>query len=326
MSADEVINILRKRNTPLPDANALLNDWLPEKHDVMNREKRKDKKVIVKDEVRDVNGKITQSAQYENESVNRISLPIEQDQVNIHTAFTVGIEPKLNCEANNRDEEQLLSTIKLIGKKNKIKYQNKKVVRSWLSETEVCEYWFTEDDAIFWNKVTAKTGRVFKGKPTRKLKCAIWSPFRGDKLYPRFDSFGGLEVMSREYEVVDNENNRIPNFMTITSTMVYHWVNTNGWVLDKEKTFAHNFSKMPIIYIYRNNGTLCKNIKQIRERLEKLLSNYGDCIDYNFFPRLVLEGDVTGRPSRENGQMIKIDGNGEGGKVYILHGTKRLNR
>lgn len=316
MTADEIITTLRKRNTPLPDANALLRDWLPERHDVMDPQIRKDKRVITKEEVRNADGKIIQSAKYETELVNRISLPIEQDQVNIHTAFTVGIEPDLLCEPNSDDEEKLFSTIKLINKKNKIKFQNKKIVRSWLSETEVCEYWYTEEDETFWDKVSAKTKKNFRVKPKRKLKCAIWSPFRGDKLYPIFKNGRTLDVMSREYETIDIDGNKVGNFMTITDTMVYHWVNHNGWKLDLRKTFAHNFSKMPVIYSYRKQGSLCKNIKTIRARLETLLSNYADCIDYNFFPRLVMSGgELDGRPSKENGQMIKIDGEA---KVYYL--------
>lgn len=71
---------------------------------------------------------------------NRIPLPIEQDQVNIHTAFTVGTGPTVKCDTEDPGELNLLSALKFTLKKNFIKYANKQEVRSWLSEQEVAEY------------------------------------------------------------------------------------------------------------------------------------------------------------------------------------------
>ena len=113
-SESDKITQLKKRNTEAPDVDALLNDWDADRHDVMNPLIRKDKKVIVVEEVRDVDDKITSPAKYETEKVNRISLPLEQDQVNIHTAFTVGTEPTLECEPKGEEEEELLSVIQRI--------------------------------------------------------------------------------------------------------------------------------------------------------------------------------------------------------------------
>ena len=62
--------------------------------------------------------------------------------------------------------------------------------------------------------------------------------------------------------------------------------------LYEERTpFAHGFPKLPVLYAYRPES-YCKKIKTFRVRLEKLLSNYADCIDYHFFPLLKLIGDV----------------------------------
>ena len=55
---------------------------------------------------------------------NRIALPIEQDIVNIQTAFTVGTEPLLDCNPD-KTEEGIFLALNQILKRNKIKYQIK---------------------------------------------------------------------------------------------------------------------------------------------------------------------------------------------------------
>ncbi len=280
-SASEQIEQLKKRATTAPNVEELLRDWNPLKHDVMDTEKRPDGKKLKKEEWVSSDG-VTHAAEYEVDPVNRIPLAIEQDQVNTHTAFTVGNDPLLNCEPSTPEEKELFDIIKRIGKRNKLRYMNKKIVRSWLSEQEVAEYWYVVKDDSFWTKLMAKVKSVVgtKTAPSVKLKSVIWSPFRGDVLYPLFDTHGDMVAFSREYKIEDDKGNSITKFMTITSTHVRTWVQSSGWEVDIANTFAHKLPKLPVIYSYRAES-LCRNIKPIRERLEKLISNYADCIDYN---------------------------------------------
>lgn len=37
-----------------------------------------------------------------------------------------------------------------------MRYNNKRLVRSWLSETEVAEYWYAVKDEGFWRKMLAQ--------------------------------------------------------------------------------------------------------------------------------------------------------------------------
>ena len=310
----EQIEQLKKRATAAPDIDELINDWDPLKHDVMNPEKRPNGKKLRKEEWLDDKG-VTHPAEYDVDPVNRIPLAIEQDQVNIHTAFTVGNEPRLNCEPLGAEEKELFEVVKRIGKKNKLKYLNKKIVRSWLSEQEAAEYWYLVKDESFWTKLTSKIKSAFgvKTKAVMKLKSTIWSPFRGDKLYPLFNIHGDLVAFSREYKVEGDSGTVITKFMTITSTHVKTWVQNSDWGVDTANTFAHKLPKLPVIYSYRSES-LCKNIKPIRARLEKLISNYADCIDYNFFPRVVVEGAMTGLPTKDK-DVIQME---NGGKVFYL--------
>ena len=312
---EQKITLLKKgRRTEQPDRVELWNDWNPSHHEIMtDKEKYPDRKVLKKEEKTiydEESGKSrTIPAEYETQEVNRITIPLEQDIVNIQTAFTVGTEPSIDCTPNDESEKKLLNALKAVFRANKIKYRNKKIVRSWLSEQEVAEYWYTVEDESFWMKLWNKTKALFGGKtkPNRKLKSVIWSPFRGDKLYPFFDDSGDMVAFSREYKKKDDESREITCFMTITKDMVYMW--ERGGDDTKESAFLHGFSKLPVLYTYRPEA-YCKKIKTQRVRLEKLLSNYADCIDYHFFPLMLLTGDVDGFAGKTKDRIVKLTGEG----------------
>lgn len=309
------ISYLKKgRKTELPDCCKLWDDWNPKRHEIMvDKEKYPDRKVLEKESEKVFDEKAGKTyeieAQYKTEPVNRIAIPLEQDIVNIQTAFTVGTEPSMECTPSDDDEKKLFDAVKSVFKSNKIKYQNKKVVRSWLSEQEVAEYWYVVDDDSFWNKFWNKIKYTFGGnvKPNKRLKSVLWSPFRGDKLYPFFNDEGDLVAFSREYKKNLIDGSEVTCFMTITDKMVYQWDFSKGY--EENASFAHGFGKLPVIYAYRQEA-YCENIKSLRVRLEKLLSNYADCIDYHFFPLLKLIGDVEGFIGKVKDRMVKLTGEG----------------
>ena len=315
--ADKVF-YLKQRRTPAPDTTRNLRDWNPDLHDVMDTEVRPDAVELTKEAGYDAQGRPT-AAEYRKDKTNptnRIPLPLEQDIVNIHTAWTVGKDPKVTVETDDETEKNLLKVIEVTCRKNKMRYNNKRIVRAWLAEQEVAEYWYAVDDNSFWTKALNRVKATFGGsvKSTKKLRCAIWSPFRGDKLYPFFNDKGDYEALSREYSVVDVDGTETTYFMTITDKKVYEW-RVSGSV-ELIKKYPHGFSKNPTIYSYREQ-TLCHKIRPIRARLESLLSNFADCIDRHFFPYLILEGDITGKPQRSGkNRVIKVT---NGGKVYYLN-------
>lgn len=306
------ISYLKKgRKTELPDRCKLWDDWNPERHEIMvDKEKYPDRKVLEKEAEKVFDEKTGKTyeieAQYKIEPVNRITIPLEQDIVNIQTAFTVGTEPSMDCTPTDNDEKKLLDAVKAVFKSNKIKYQNKKIVRAWLSEQEAAEYWYVTDDDSFWAKFWKKVKTTFGGKvkPTKKLKSVLWSPFRGDKLYPFFNDEGKMIAFSREYKKKLMDDSETTCFMTITDKMVYQWDLAKGY--EERMSFAHGFPKLPVLYAYRPEP-YCKKIKTFRVRLEKLLSNYADCIDYHFFPLLKLVGSVAGFAGKTKDRIVKLE-------------------
>lgn len=315
-SISERINLIKQaRKTPLPDVDQLKKDWDPMLHDVMDEKKRPNEIKVISPEERDpLTGKVTKMAITKEEPVNRIPLPLEQDIVNIHTAFTVGTEPNLTCETDDGKEKELFKVVKTIDRKNKIKYHNKRVVRSWLSEQEVAEYWYTVEDKSFWKLILNKVKSVFgiKTNATRKFKCAIWSPFRGDTLWPFFDDTNDYKGLGREYKVKQADGTVIEYFQFVDDSHVYLWVRNNAdWTDAPNYPFKHNFKKNPTIYSWRSRS-LCEKIRPIRNRLETIISNYGDCIDYNFFPKLVATGKVVGNnPKAARGGLVELEDGGD---------------
>lgn len=308
---DQKIAYLKKgRKTELPDAVKLYNDWNPNRHEIITDTEKYPKIKITVEKEKEVydekTGKITTIPKKTKDvEPNRIALPIEQDIVNIQTAFTVGTEPKMNCEPEE-NEQGLFSALRKVMEKNKIKYQNKRIVRSWLSEQECAEYWYVVKDDGFWAKLKRKIGTLFGASaPEYRLNSVIWSPFRGDKLYPFFDDSNNLVAFSREYKKKDLDDVEITCFMTITADSVYQWEFIDGW--KSVSSFKHGFKKLPVLYCYRPEA-YCEKIKTLRVRLEKLMSNYADCIDYHFFPILMLFGDVQNFSGEFKNRVVELLG------------------
>ncbi len=315
------IDLIKKaRRTDQPKTDQNKNDWFPERHDVMNPEIRKNETRVIEPEVRDQRtGRVTSIAKTEEDPVNRIALPLEQDIVNIHTAFTVGTPPRLYCETDDKKQQELFKIVNAVDRKNKIKYHNKRIVRSWLSEQEVAEYWYTVEDKGYWKRILSKVKAAIgiNTKGERKIKCAIWSPFRGDTLWPVFSDSNDYLGLGREYKVKQSNGSCWVYFQFVTDTSVELWVQngSTGWTNAPKHPFSHNFKKNPTIYSYRPE-TLCAKIRPIRNRTETILSNYADCIDYNFAPKLVATGKITGnQPKGARGGLVEL---GSGGDLKYL--------
>ena len=302
-----------------PEHAANIKNWDPQRHDIMNPEIYKDDRILVEKgkSVYDARTKKTIKTDdvYEEVKVNRIPLPIEQDIINIHTAFTVGTEPTLTCETEDDGEKNLLRALKYTFKKNHIKWINRQEVRSYLSEQEVAEYWYaTTDSDGFWEKVWRKIRQAVTGRtPVFRPKCAVWSPFRGDELFPFMEN----DVMTgfmRGYKQTGENDTEIQCYMCVTDTTVYTWKMIGGtWT---EESFLHGFSKMPINYMWRSEQ-LTRNISPVRHRIEKLLSQYGDCIDYHFFPYLVHFGEATNVQGKKRNHSIEVTGQNAKAPMYL---------
>ncbi len=268
-----------------------LADWDYKKHDIFNKEKHPDEKVLIE------RGDTDKDDKFKTRYVNRIPFSLEQDIVNIHTSFTIGTPPELNAKPKNETEEKLLSLIGATEKATKLSTLNKQIVRSWLSECMVAEYWYGVDDEDFY------TMQGIKGSEKR-LKSVVWSPFRGDKLIPEFDKYGDLVRFNRFYRTKNSEGKEVERVMRIDKWTVKTYEKIEGaWTLKEEE--EHRYGKIPVIYMQRKES-LTAPIRAIRNRLEFLASNYADCVDYNFAPKLLLKGEIETVGMTGKTQMVQL--------------------
>lgn len=270
--------------------------WDLGSHEVFNKSVRPDDKIMVRDEHWE-DGKLI-PAVLEDMEVNRIGYPMEQDIVRKHTTFTVGKEPVLDCQPKTAAESRMLEYLREVSHDNKLKYHNKRVVTSWLSECMVAEYWWVDPE-------------------TRELKVELWSPFRGDKLVPEKDSRGKLVSFYRFYITKDADGREQQWGCHITPTEVQTYLLVRSeWVLQRDKSFLHGFEKIPVVYMDRAKP-LCDVIKTLRSRIEMVWSNSADCNDYHYAPKQIITGDIEVMNSNPTGRhkTIKLE---NGGNIKML--------
>jgi len=289
-------------------------DWNEREHEILkDRTKYPDQSVIVekgRTVISSVTGKpVKTDDKTERIEANRIALPVEQDLVNIHTSFAVGTEPLLHIAAEDKENRLMLAAVRATLRKNFSHHVNKRIVRSWLAEQEVAEYWYiVPDKGSFWRKLYRAAASVFgfsrKAEPQNRLKCSVWSPFRGDDIYPFMEN-DRMTAFLRGYKVKDSSDAEQQCYMCITAESVYTWKQVaGGWA---EERFLHHFGKLPVIYMWRPQPLFAR-IRQLRIRLEKLLSEYADCIDYHFFPYILLRGEIDRFQGKDRNHIIQMMG------------------
>lgn len=150
--------------------------------------------------------------------------------------------------------------------------------------TEAAEYWYPVEE---------KEGNEGYGfATTKRIRVAIFSPGKGDKLYPLFDEHGDMIAFSREYTVVDENKKDNVFFETYTDTMILTYKQLeSGWVLIDSK--AHSLGKIPIVYISQPLAEWA-DVQPLIERLEKLLSNFAETNDYHASPKIFVNGVIKG--------------------------------
>lgn len=304
------------RGSALPDTAKNKREWDVEQHDVMidAPDKRPNKKIKVKR----TNAKGEQvkggDAVEGSQPVVRIGIAMQQLIVKRAVAFAVGnpiqitsnksVESKVDDETIKKDTP-LLTSIKKILEHNKVTSFDRDLCRNLFSNTEVAEYWYaTKLQDGKKNKYQFKTGT------DQRIRCKIFAPFQGDKLFPFFDDEGDFKAFSREFQRSEIDNSITTYFETWTDDQYYLYkkmATDEKWSDPVTKT--NPYKKIPIIY--SNQGVTDWSIVQpLIKRLEFLLSNHGDTNDYHAAPKIFVNGNVTSFGSKgESGQIIQGDAN-----------------
>lgn len=290
------------RGTALPETDKFKAQIDPTKHDVCDRIKRPDKKVKVdKPEGAGNTVSVTQGAGAEEitrlEPVARVALAIQKLIVNRAVSFTFGNPVGLNAEPEKgTKEEDVLKAVKRVLFDTKSRTLNRRIAREIYSSTEAAELWYPAEHP--------NSNYGFDSK--YKLRVAIFSPLKGDKLYPYFDETGDLVAFSREFSIKDNAGVIYTYFETYTAEAHYMWrVANSTWAAVEGYPKKNTIGKIPVVY-GRQPKVEWEDVQGLIDRLEKLLSNFADTNDYHASPKIFTTGTILGFAKKgEAGAIIE---------------------
>ncbi len=287
------------------DVESLKKQWSVDKHDVTDKAKRKDRKVLYEEEQETENGTKT-VVKERPEPVNRIPVPFQKNIVGKAVSFLFGNPVKVVATATQEPEIKLLDAVNKILDDNKTDSQNRVVAKQLFRSTQVAEFWYP---------IKAAAPHEDYGFETEfKLRMSIFSPWDGVKLFPLFDDYGDLIAFSREYTVKDEENKDIQQFETYTAENYYLWKQSGASWEVVEKA-VNPIKRIPVVYSEQEQAEWA-DVQVAIERLETLLSNHADTNDYNGSPTVVAEGQILSIGKKgEQGKVLEVE---KGGKVEYL--------
>ena len=301
-SPDESIKELKKGRGKLPLSIEEVNEQLtPSEHKVMKQAFRPDK-LVKRDPDEDELTENTLSVTGEALPVTKKRIPVCRLPLGLQrliteraVAFSFGNPVKVTADTDeNTTEADVFAAIKSVLRWAKITSHDRQMARSVFTTTEVAELWYTQEE----------TNKYYGFDSSFRLRCALFSPSKGDKLYPYFNEVGDMIAFSREF-TIDDGNKSTLYFETWTAESYTKWKQDGDWVVVEGFPKVNPIGKIPVIYA-RQEETEWNSVQPLIERLETLLSNFGDTNDYHASPKLFLTGDIRGFAKKgESGAVIE---------------------
>jgi len=293
------------RNAPHPNMDKILSQLEPAQHDIFDKVKRPDKQVKVDNpepaknhQSLDTGYTGGEKEQIKTIPVARIALAIQKLIVKRSVSFTFGNPVTLNAEPDGEDEKTVLNAVKKVLFSTKSRTINRKVAREIFSTTEAAELWYP---------VESPTNYGFNSK--FKLRIAIFSPQKGDKLFPYFDETGDMIAFSREFIIEDKKGKKRTYFETYTGIEHRMWEQDNAqWQIVEGYPKKNVIGKIPVVY-GRQDFVEWADVQGLIDRLETLLSNFADTNDYHASPKIVVKGELLGFAKKgESGAILQLEG------------------
>jgi len=289
-----------KRGIKDPESDTSKKQLDPLTHDVFDRVKRKDKKVKIDLEDLDIENVVNvtgteQNSGYRMELVARVALAIQKLIVKRAVSFIFGNPVTIEADATSADEQAVLKALRKVMHDIKEKSVNRRVARQLFSCTEVAELWYPVE----------KVHKAYGFQSKYKLRCTVFSPILGDRLYPYFDDSGDMVAFSREFTIMTNKVSR-NYFETYTSNAHYMWENGQDGYKPVEGYPKENaIGKIPVVF-GNQPEVEWSDVQVLIDRLEKLLSNFADTNDYHASPKIFTTGTILGFAKKgESGAIIE---------------------
>lgn len=273
-------------------------EYNPMQHAVFDTQKRKKKRIKVSTGKKDVNGNTI----YKDKFIDRcrIAIPAQRLLCERDVGFLLSNPVKYNIKEDVDDKAQTLyDEVINVFQGNKIDYFDKRLTRNLFRCRECAELWYI----------------VQNEDGNNEIRVMLLSPLHGDILYPHFDDYNRMDGFARKYIIKDELGNTTIHFDVYTAATVYRYVN-DGSTMTLLDAKPHGFGKIPVIY-YRQEETEWETVQPVIERLEELLSNWGDVNDYFGAPTYFFKGRMKG--FAEKGEVGRIyQGEGDGADMKVV--------
>jgi len=285
---DRIIKVLTSQGKEV-DIDSLKKEYDPTQHPVTQKSIRPDRKISTED-----GGEKT-------EDVTRIAFPMQENIVKKASSFIFGNDVDLICKTKNEKEIMVLDAIKRLNEDASIDSLNLTIADYLFKSTQVAEIWYSE--------LTDEVHETY-GFPTFiKLRVSVFSPWDYNELYPYFDERGDLIAFSRRYKFKDDNEKEITHFEIFTKEsydLLEHNPNDRGvnkW--ENIRSSVNPIKKIQVVYAFQDKAEW-ENVNTSIERLEFLLSNFGDTNDYNGAPILFGTGQINTFPGKvTTGKVIQ---------------------
>ena len=260
-SADDTISALKEKSIVVPDWENIEKEYNVERHEIMDVRKYQD---------RVVNGDV--------QKISRVTLGMEKLAVKRMTGLAFGIPVQRVYSPNGEQEKKVAKIMEDIFQRNRIDSLNISRSNQLYASCEVATIWYLQ------NQDTQYAGE----KTKLKARVRVYSPMKGDKLYPLFDEYDDMVALSVEYQRVIGDKT-ITYFDTYTNDTHIRWQKENSTYQEvlREKI---QLLKIPGVYVHRPTP-IWEQQSRNREEIEMKMSKQGNYIDKNSKPNWVIYSD-----------------------------------
>ncbi|RKS00423.1 phage portal protein [Flavobacterium sp. 102] len=252
-------------------------------------------------------GNIQKDKKVGEKTVDAVRIPInfQQKIVTTSVAFEVG-EPATLIP--NDMKLKMAELIKNLWKSNRIdsKIQRLKTVQK--SETQAAMLFFMSEikPGSLIEKLLVNIGISGQKK---EIKCSVLENSKGT-MYPYFDAYQNMIAFTWSFISKTSDGKDQKNTWIYSDKNVYKFID-EGIV---PEVLPHGFDKIPIVYVSQEQPEWFITQAMI-DRIEVAVSKLGASNDYSGHPMLIIEGDVTNAPDKdEDGKAwmvpVKIDSEG----------------
>ena len=257
-SANDTINALKEKSVVVPEWGNLAKEYDVEKHEIMDTRKYLDK-----------------ATPTGIEKISRVTLGMERLAVKRMTGLAFGIPVQRVYTPENDQEKRAAKIMEDIFQRNRIDSLNISRSNLLYASCEVATIWYLQEQPT-----------QYAGEATKlKARVRVYSPMKGDKLYPLFDEYDDMVALSVEYNRTIGDKT-ITYFDTYTNNMHIRWERENSAYVE---VLRENITllKIPGVYVYRPTP-IWENQSRNREEIEMKMSKQGNYIDKNSKPNWVI--------------------------------------